>query len=323
MAVPSPSTVFTEMVSTTLRNTATEVVDNVSANNALLRRMKSNGNIKTEDGGYEIQIPLEYDANTTYQRYSGYDPLNVSASDVITSAKYDWQQISLYVSASGREIRMNSGENQMIGLVKTRVRNAKHTAANGLSVDIYSDGSLTNQIGGLAQLIPTTGLGTVGGINSSTFSFWRSKVSEIAGTNAWSKSTLKGYMNQLWLQLVRGTDMPDLLVSSQDFYSAYEEGLQDNQRYMSASSASAGFESLKFKSADIIFDSNANFGTTAEKMYFLNTKYLYLVQHSQAQWTQDDDRKPVNQDAVVIPMFWMGNLVCSNRALQGVLIDAA
>lgn len=54
-----------------------------------------------------------------------------------------------------------------------------------------------------------------------------------------------------------------------------------------------------------------------------NTKYLYLVQHSEAQWTQDDEKKPVNQDGVVIPLYWMGNLVCSNRALQGVLIDAA
>jgi hypothetical protein len=30
----------------------------------------------------------------------------------------------------------------------------------------------------------------------------------------------------------------------------------------------------------------------------------------------------VNQDAVVIPMLWMGNLVCSNRSLQGLLLDA-
>ena len=31
----------------------------------------------------------------------------------------------------------------------------------------------------------------------------------------------------------------------------------------------------------------------------------------------------VNQDAVVIPLLWMGNLVCSNRSLQGILIDEA
>jgi hypothetical protein len=32
-----------------------------------------------------------------------------------------------------------------------------------------------------------------------------------------------------------------------------------------------------------------------------------------------DELKSVNQDAVVIPALWMGNLACSNRSLQGVL----
>jgi hypothetical protein len=47
------------------------------------------------------------------------------------------------------------------------------------------------------------------------------------------------------------------------------------------------------------------------------------MQHKEAQWTPDDEKTPVNQDAVVVPIYWMGNLVCTNRALQGRLIDAA
>jgi hypothetical protein len=48
-----------------------------------------------------------------------------------------------------------------------------------------------------------------------------------------------------------------------------------------------------------------------------------LVQHPEAQWTQDDEKKPTNQDAVIVPMYWMGQLCTSNRSRQGVLIDAA
>jgi len=48
-----------------------------------------------------------------------------------------------------------------------------------------------------------------------------------------------------------------------------------------------------------------------------------VAQHKEAQWTQDDEKAPINQDAVVIPYYWMGNLVCTNRHLQGVMIDAA
>lgn len=319
----TPSSTFTEMVSTTLRNHSSEVVDNITDNNALLRYMKSHGNIKTENGGYEIVFPIEYAENGTYQRYAGYDLLNVNSSDVITSVKYDWMQVAIHVTASGRELMMNNGKEAMIKLVKARIKNAKNTASNQMSIDLYSDGSLTNQIGGLAATIGTAGTGTVGGINSSTYSIWQNQYYEIPGSGAWSKSNIKGYMNVLWLRQVRGEDKANLILSSHDLYSAYEESLQDLQRYSSADAAAAGFEALKYKTADVIFDDNSNFGTTAEKMYFLNTKYLYLVQHSEAQWTQEDEKKPTNQHAVVVPMYWMGNLVCTNRAQQGILLDAS
>ena len=78
---------------------------------------------------------------------------------------------------------------------------------------------------------------------------------------------------------------------------------------------------MKYKGADVIFDGGS--GIPANHAYFLNTDYLYLVQHREAQWTMDAEKTPVNQDAVVIPMYWMGNLVTTNRSLQGILFDAA
>jgi hypothetical protein len=319
----SPNSTFTEMVTTTLRNHPTEVADNVSDHNALYRRLKQRNKIKRLSGGYEIVRPLDYAENSTFQRYSGYDTLNVQASDVLTAAKFDWVQSAVHVTASGRELRQNNGKEQIIDLAASRLRNAMRTAANNMSVDIYSSGSLTNQMGGLAHIIQNAGTGNVGGINSSTYTFWKNKFREMSGTGTWSKSTIKGDMNAIWLDLVRGTDKPDLIVSSHDFFAAYWESLQDNQRYARSDEATAGFQALKFVDADVIFDSNSNFATTAEKMYFLNTNYLELCVHRDANWNQLDDKMSVNQDAVVIPIIWMGNMTCSNRSLQGVLIDAS
>ncbi|CAN7598408.1 phage major capsid protein [Mesorhizobium amorphae] len=324
-----PSTTFTEMVSTTLRNSATEVADNVSKNNAFLNRLKKKNKIRNLDGGTEIQVQLEYAENSTYQRYAGLDTLNTNGSDVVTSAKFDWAQVALHVVSSGKELRQNSGKFAMINLVKTKKGNALKTAANNFSVDLYSDGSLSNQIGGLANIFQTNGQGTVGGIDSATWTFWRNKFLEATGTNlaatptAANAASFKADMNRLWLSLTRGVDKPDLITFSHDFYSLYELGEQQLQRYMDADMAQSGFIGLKYKTADVIFDDNTNFTTTAEKGYFINSDYLYVDQHKEAQWTQDDEKKPVNQDAVVIPFYWMGNLVCSNRSLQGVLFDAA
>jgi hypothetical protein len=325
----NPSTVFTEMVSTTLRHSAREVVDNISKNNEFLNRLKKKGKLINLDGGYEIQIPLEYAENGTYQRFAGLETLNTNGSDVITSAKFDWAQIALHVVSSGRELKMNAGRSQMINLVKSKKANVMHTAANNFSIDAYSDGALANQIGGLAALITTDGTGTVGGIVSGTYTFWKNKFKEMTGTNLAATPSvanavsMKGDMNSLWLQLKVGADAPDLILMSHDFYSLYEVGEQTLQRYMDSDKANSGFASLKYKTADVVFDDNTNFATTAEKAYFINTDYLYIAQHKEAQWTQDDEKRPTNQDAIVIPYYWMGNMCTSNRRLQGVLFDAS
>jgi hypothetical protein len=325
----TPSTIFTEMVTSTDRTWGQGVTDNVSKHNALLMRMKKRGKIKTVGGGYEIVERVEYAENATYQRYAGYDALNTGASDVLTSAVYPFRQVALHVVASGREIRMNSSKEAMINLVEERKANAIRTAANQFSIDLYSSGALSEQINGLQNIIQTNGEGTVGGINSTAWPFWRNKFREATGTNpattltVAAAATFKGDMNNLWLATTRGTDAPDLIVFSHDFFSLYEIGEQDKQRYADAELAQAGFTTLKYKSADVIFDDNSNFATNSETGYFLNTDYLKLVQHREAAWTPDAEKKPTNQDAVVVPIYWMGNLVCSNRALQGRLIDAS
>jgi hypothetical protein len=322
--MPSPNSTFTEIVTTTLRSHPSEVADNVSQHNALYRWMKSKGKIKTVSGGYEIIRPVDYANNQTYQRYSGYDTLNVQASDVLTAARYPWVQAAVHVTASGAELRMNAGKEQIVDLAEARLKNALSTASNFMSLDLYSNGALANQMGGLASIIQTNGAGTVGGIDAGTFGFWANKFREISGSNTWTKATIKGEMNALYLSLVRGADKPDVIVSTHDFYAAYWESLQDLQRFASADSAAAGFQSLMYAgNIPVIFDSNTNFATTGERMYFLNTKYLELVVHREANWSTLDEKMSINQDAVVIPIIWQGQLVCSNRALQGILIDAS
>lgn len=325
----TPSQIFTEMVTTTDRTWGQKITDNVSKHNALLNRMKSKGKIKTIGGGYEIAEPISYAENSTYQRYAGYDALNTNASDVLTTVKYPFRQVALHVTASGREIRMNSSKEAMKNLVRARKDNAIDTATNQFAIDLYSSGALSEQVNGLQNLIQTNGQGTVGGIDSATWTFWRNKFREATGTGTAATPSVansvqfKGDMNALWLSLNRGADKPDLIVMTHDFYALYEVAEQEKQRYADSDLAKAGFTTLKYKSADVIFDDNANFSTTGETAYFLNTNYLYLVQHKEAQWTPDNEKTPVNQDAVVIPIYWMGNLVCTNRALQGRLIDAA
>lgn len=321
----SPNSTFTELVSTTFNKHRKEVADNVSNNNALLRRLKTKGRTRHEDGGLSIVCPLDYAANGTYQRYSGYDTLNVAASDVISAAQYNWKQIAVNVVASGLEMRINKGETRIINLVKARIKNAIRTFKNSFSSDVYSDGTATNQIGGLQALVSDLGTGTVGGINSSTFSFWLSSLqlasAPLGGGSAVtiSATTIEAQMLGAWLNQVRGDDHPDLIVADNNYFTFYESSQVSLKRYSGdgGGSVSGGFPSLRYKNADVIFDGGS--GIATNRMYFLNTDYLELVVHEDADMTTMDEMKPYNQDAAVIPILWMGNLTCSNRDLQLVM----
>lgn len=322
----SPNALFTELVSTTFRNHKKEFADNVSNRNALLSRMMKRGKKRTEDGGLSIVCPLDYAENSTYQRYSGYDTLNVQASDVLSSAEYPWKQIAVHVTASGYELRVNSGDSRIINLAKSRLTNAMRTFKNNFSEDVYSDGTATNQINGLQALIADAGTGTVGGINSSTFDFWQNKVQSAAapiqggGAITVSASTIESLMLPLYLETSRGDDQTDLIVMDNNYFTFFEESQTSLKRYSSetgSTSANAGFVSLKYKGADVIFDGGS--GIPANHAYFINTDYLELVVHRDADMTQVEDQRAINQDAVVMPILWMGNMVCSNRSLQGVM----
>lgn len=321
----SPNAIFNEIVTTTFRNHKKDIADNVSKHNALYRKLKQKGKMRSESGGYSIVTPLEYANNGTYQRYSGMDVLNVSQSDVFTAAEFAWRNIALNVVTSGTELRMNAGPQRIANLATSRIKNAIHTFANNFSSDMYADGSLPNQIDGLQKLISDTGVGTVGGIDSSAYGFWQNKVQSAAapiqGGAAIVPSATQGIMESLMLPLfiaqTRGGDKPDLIVASDDYFSFYENGQVALKRYMSSEAADGGFMELAYRGTPVFFDGSS--GMAASRMYFLNTNYIELVVHADANMTIMDEAKPFNQDAVVVPILWMGNMVVANRSLQGIL----
>lgn len=312
---------FTELVTTTLRNHRKGIKDNITNRNAMLKRIYKNGNYRTEDGGLSIVEPLDYNSNGTYQRYSGWDRLNIAASDVLSAAEYSWKQIAIHVVASGLELRINSGDSQLEKLASSRIKNAIRTFENNFSSDLYSAGSLTNQVGGLQAIVADTNTNTVGGIDANTWSFWRNTVYDFSVDSVTaSATTIESSMLKTWLQIDRGpSDQPDLIIFDTVFYTYFENSQTSIKRYAGAESAQGGFVNLKYKNADVIYDTSAT-GIPASRGYFLNTQYLKLVVHEDADMETMEKKTSVDQDGEVIPILWQGNLTCSNRKLQGVMI---
>lgn len=320
----SPNSNFSEIVTTTLRHRSKKLKDNMSKNIALLMRLQEKDNIEEVSGGRTIVEELDYAENSTFMYYDGDEQLNISASDVITAAEFDWKQAVVAVRINGKELAMNNGPDQIIDLLASRVKNAEKTMLNNLSTGVYSDGTGTGgkQIGGLQALVSDAGTGTVGGINSSTYTFWQNAIYDFSSNSlAASASTIQDAMNSLYLNLCRNRDRPDLIIADNTYFGYYWKSLQAIQRISDDKVASAGFRSLKFMDSDVVFDGGFSGTAPSAHMYFLNTDYVKFRPHKNRNMVPlNPDRFATNQDALVKLIGWMGNMTISNRSLNGVIV---
>lgn len=315
---------YNDVLTTTLTSRAGKLADNMSSNNALLSRLKNKGKIRPISGGSKIIEELEYgEGDMTW--YSGYDTIDYTPKQLFTAAEYSLKLCAVPVAVSGEDILKNSGKEQVLDLFEKRVENAIKTMSNKMSAAVYGDGtgSSGKEIGGLALLVadsPSTGV--VGGIDRSTVGneFWRNKSTQM--TEALNVDNIHSAMDKMYMSLCRGTDKPDLIVCGNELYGLYESTLLPQQRYSDNKMAEAGFTSIKFKGADLICDGGQGGHCPDDKIYFLNTDYIYLRNHKERNMKViGGERMSVNQDALYKIIGWAGNMTMSNAALQGVLIN--
>lgn len=315
---------YNEIFTTTIENRSRKLADNVTKNNALLDRLSKKGKIRTVDGGSKILEELEYGEGDMIW-YSGFDSISYTAKQLFTAAEYALKLCAVPVAISGEDLLKNSGKERMIDLFVKRVENAEKTMKNKMATAIYGDGtgSSGKEIGGLKLLVaddPTSG--TVGGINRATTGneFWRNQA--MTSSDVLTSSTIGAAMDEMYLKCCRGTDKPDLIVADNEMYSLFEQSLTPLQRFTDPKMAEAGFTSLKYKGADVIFDGGQGGACPAKHMYFLNTDYIYLRPHKDRNMKViGGDRLAINQDALYRIIGWAGNMTLSNASLQGVLIN--
>ena len=178
---------------------------------------------------------------------------------------------------------------------------------------------------------------TLGGIDSGSSTWWNAKlgsfelasgdvaVGSATGSITWANlvDTTNGVgnisraMTRMYGACTIDNDQPDLIVTTQAIYDAYETSLQANKRFAGADDiANAGFGSLRFKNASVVVDSHCPDG----QMYFLNTNYLDFKIHQDRNFAFEDFKRLEGSDNLQSRVFWMGQLVCSNPRMQGVLV---
>ena len=302
---------FDALLSTTLANYRKQLTDNIFTARPLTYWLNDKNRIRYISGGTKIVEPLIYGTNSTVGSYSGYDTISLTAQTGITAAEYDWKQYAASIAISGIEEAKNNGEEEIINLLEAKIMQAEESIREGFNQMFYGDGTgnSSKNWNGLGNLVEASG--TVGGINRATAGneYWRSYEENTAAVLTLAQ------MATAYNSVSIGNDHPDVVLTTQALYEKYEALLQPQLRYTDTKTADAGFQNLLFKAAPVMYDTHC----TAGVVYFLNSKYLTLVGHSDKWFAQTEFVRPENLDARYALIMCYGNLTVRNAAKQGKL----
>jgi len=262
-------------------------------------------------GGDRILEPLLHGRNSTVDSYSGAEVLDTTLQDGITNATFPWKQYSVSIGITGLHRRGNMGRHQLINLLQAKTTQAEMTLQERLNIDAYADGlgNAGKNIDGLATQVSTTT--TTGGLAPATHTWWQATVK---GGGAFSSQGVTDMTNQ-FNTLTIGRVSPEIMLTTQLIFEEYEATLIGQKRFQSDRVADAGFQNLMFKGKPVLFDRDCPTGL----MYFLNSKYIKWVVHSDADFAPTEFVRPENQDASVSLVLLQANITINNRRRLGVI----
>ena len=300
---------FDNLLTTTLANYRKTLTDNVFTARPLTYALMEKGRIRMLNGGTKIVEPLIYGQNSTVGSYSGYDSIALTPQEGISAAEFEWKQYAASISISGIEEAKNNGEQEIINLLEAKIMQAEESMRESFNTMFFSDGTGNGgkDWNGLGNLVESGN--SVGGIDSNTHTWWKS----YEDNDAVALSLLD--MSTAYNSVSVGNDHPDTLLTTQALFEKYESLLQPQLRYTDTKTADAGFQNLLFKAAPVMYDVHCTPGT----FYFLNSKYITLVGHSDKWFSQTSFMSPEDTDARYALIMCYGNLTVRNRAKQGKL----
>jgi hypothetical protein len=350
---PSTNTVYYDaLLSTTLAAYRKQMVDNIFKDSAFLTYIRMSGAWKSQNGGERIAFPLMYGDNDTIKTVGGYEQLDTTPQDGITTAFYEWAEIGGTISISRKEERQNAGEGRLISLLESKIKQAEMTMREKLNNDLVlgkvsgttfvPETSTGGNVGilplayflrKLNQTDPTTG-GDVGNIAGDTYSWWRHRTADLNNQTVTGndfKATvstyagLKAALRRMYNYCSRGSGgSPDLVVLDQVSFETYENALDTQVHYLNTKMADMGFDTIKLRGATCIWDEkvpDVYSGTAAityGTAFFLNTNFYNIIYDSETDIITTPFVEPENQTVKTAKILFMGNAAVSNLRKLGV-----
>lgn len=324
-----------EIMSLALEDRSSGYQDLVSNSNALLAVLKRKGLWKTYSGA-TIRERLLYAKSGNVVWYNGYDFMANNPAELFNDAEFRAKMVAVGVSLSNEEILNNSGSAQLMDVMEAHIGAAENELLDEVDISLHGDGTRFGgkELGGLRLAVPTvTNAGTYGGISRVNNAIWRTSSFDAnsfatdIGTQV-NATTIRPMLNRIMTQRSRNKRGPDLLLMSAEHYAAYDAATVAIQRINDETNlGKLGFQSLKYfgagRSAEIVQDGGIGSNMPANTTYLLETDSLRMRYHPERNFDKiGRTMMPINQDAAVQYIGFMGELTMVNPLFQAKLFDS-
>lgn len=306
----SPNSTVSEALSAATNKYLTEggFKDNIFRFPKLLSLYKANNAYKSEDGGVALQVPLMYNTNPTVTSANPYDSIALTQDEIGTSAVYTWAQWQGAMVMSKMELFQNSGESRLINLMEAKRKALEMTTSQDLNDSLFTGNAtkVTNCMG-LDQLIEATG--TVGNIDSSVQTWWRSTV------NSSSTALSETLLESAFLSAFNNIDLPDILITTQALYGKYMDLTRAKTQIQIADTrmAELGYESASFKGKPLVYDASCASGD----VFILNWEDIALYYGEGFDFAVSPQDELPSQHVFAWKLIWIGQQAVNSRRMHG------
>jgi len=303
-----------------LRNQA---VDNIFKATPLFYWLYSKNRVRRETGGRWIGAQLLYGKNTSVKSIGIGGALDIINDEIVTTAKYDWKWLACNVVRYFGEDNMNSGKSALMNLVNAKLKTAELSMIDKMETMAWAAApgadDFNSIVGtGNSQCILKASFTSdvLGGIDAATNTWWQNQYKDCTATAGDTIAELKNGLNNLYNTTSVGNDHPDIIMGYQLFYEWYENWvLQPILRVYDTKLGDVGFEGLKYKGAVLTFSPTA----VDAKVAMLNSRYLEMVIDTNADFFMTQWKPIPNQLDRVAQIVLQGNVITTNRRMQGLL----
>lgn len=281
-------------------------------------------------GGLAIQQPLAYveAPNKAWITGTAADTLNLNPAPMLTYATVNWKY---FYYALGFELRdfvvTASSKNAIASLMQKKQKQAEGTITRSLTTAMHGTStSDVNSLNGLQDIFGATGTAYAGlldtdlGNDANGYPLWLT-YRDTTSTNA-NYTTIAPVLNRLKARAQQqgggGTTYKlDTMISNSTVQSNFILSQQLQKMFVNKSDLEAGFEGVVVDNVKWSIDEF----TPANTLYLITSESIKLCYRYGLGKTSPFDESELvipNQPVVADRTFFVGNMLCDNRRVNGV-----